>query len=133
MSVQINAVLDAYHGDVFVKFAENNKTFKKNLINKLIDTDNGGKIYADIVSTAFDFIDGIEKNLDLLYDAMSNIYVIEKDYTPISSSGGTEITFTANNFEEMPKEGLTKLYVPFLGDCWQFEKNVLGLIKAFSF
>ena len=52
-------MLDGYHLGIFVTFAENNKSFKKNLINKLIDNEN--KSYVDIVATAFDFIDGIEK------------------------------------------------------------------------
>ena len=163
MSTQINTVLDGYHLGIFVTFDENNKSFKKNLINKLIDNEN--KSYVDIVATAFDFIDGIEKNLDLLYDAMSKIYVLEKDYKPSSYPSGTTINFTENNFKEMAKEGIEKLYVPFLRDCWQFvvtfkgsyfnnyanhhqfhreystafeairgiEKNILGLIKVLSF
>ena len=127
MSIQVNAVLDAYHA-TFSMFAENHKNFKEKLIDKLT-ADNH-----EFMTKAFEFIDGIEKNYDLLYDAASNIYMFERNYSGLAYSDGESLTFTGANLKALADEGRTKLYIPFLKNLWEFAASLRGnVVNGFKY
>lgn len=128
MSAQINELLESYH-ICFSSFYSNNELFKKAFIDIMVGNsgNNEVKTYGEIMTNAFDFIEGIERNLDLWYYSMSKFYVLEKTKNGYEATKPyVELpltTFSDNNLATLINEGIKELYTPLLKICWSFSKT----------